>query len=185
MVSASPKASTAGKLLVAPPALRDPNFTGTVVLMLLHNDDGAFGLVLTRPSINPVTEFLPSWADRCAAPALVFGGGPVQPTSAIGLVKMAAPTEGVAMVSADLGTADLELDPVLIPGVLALRVFAGYSGWAGGQLEGELELGGWIVVGARPDDAFDPDPSTLWERVVARQGGVLGSLARTPTPDWN
>ena len=63
-----PARSTAGRLLVAPPALRDPNFTETVVLMLTHNDEGAFGLVLNRVSQMAVHSILPAWEDRCSAP---------------------------------------------------------------------------------------------------------------------
>ena len=191
-----PARSTAGRLLVAPPALRDPNFTETVVLMLTHNDEGAFGLVLNRVSQMAVHSILPAWEDRCSAPTRVFGGGPVQLNAAVGLVRVTAATEGVALARTpawppasktlgDLGTVDLDRDPALIPTIANLRIFAGYSGWGAGQLDGEIEMGGWIVVDARPDDPFDPDPLNLWARVLSRQGGLLGSLARTPDPAWN
>lgn len=177
--------STVGRLLVAPPALRDPNFTEAVVFVLTHNDEGAFGLVLNRPSEVPVGTVLPAWEDRCTWPANVFSGGPVQLNAAVGLVRVTGPTEGVAVALGDLGTVDLERDPMLMPAITDLRVFAGYSGWGAEQLDGEIAMGGWIVVDATPGDPFDPQPKTLWTRVVARQGGVLASLARTPNPEWN
>src|SRR5205807_4175305 len=77
--------SLKGKLLVANPALEDPNFDRTVVLVLEHHDEGAVGVILNRPSQTSVEEVLPSWAAVAAQPAVVFVGGPVSPGSAIGL----------------------------------------------------------------------------------------------------
>ena len=114
--------STVGRLLVAPPALRDPNFTEAVVFVLTHNDEGAFGHVLNRPSEVPVGTVLPAWEDRCTWPANVFSGGPVQLNAAVGLVRVTGPTEGVAVALGDLGTVDLERDPTLMPAITDLRV---------------------------------------------------------------
>ena len=71
----------------------------------------------------------------------------------------------------------------VLPGlVLAL----GYAGWAPGQLEHELEQGWWHVVRASYGDVYDPDPDTLWRRVLRRQGGELALLATwTATPEQN
>ena len=67
-----------------------------------------------------------------------------------------------------------------------LRIFAGYAGWGSGQLDGELELGLWHVVPALPVDVFDPEPETLWRRVLRRQGGDLALLSTwTAMPELN
>jgi putative transcriptional regulator len=80
-----------------------------------------------------------------------------------------------------LGTLDLERDPDdLAITVDAIRVFAGYAGWGPGQLEGEIEAGGWFVVPAEPADALSGDPDQLWKRVLRRQGGRLALVAAYP-----
>ena len=82
---------------------------------------------------------------------------------------------------------DLHGDPSDAPsGITALRVFAGYSGWSGGQLELELENGGWFVVEAEDSDVFTDRPEQLWRDVLRRQPGSLRSVAYFPTePGWN
>jgi putative transcriptional regulator len=182
--------SLKGRLLVASPVLTDPNFDRTVVLVLEHNDDGAIGVVLNRPSDTTLAETLPGWHAVAAAPGVVFVGGPVAPTAAIGLATAVAPPEGDGDGNSDggwtpilgaLGTVDLERDPdELHPGVREARVFAGYAGWAPGQLEGELQVGGWFVVAADAADALVSNPGTLWRAVLKRQRGPLSWLANYP-----
>jgi putative transcriptional regulator len=82
----------------------------------------------------------------------------------------------------ELGTLDLERDPDdLAITVDAIRVFAGYAGWGPGQLEDEIEAGGWFVVQAEVGDALSGDPDQLWKRVLRRQGGRLALVAAYPT----
>lgn len=94
---------------------------------------------------------------------------------------------GWKQLDGDLGTLDLEGDPDAFTGrVRALRVFAGYAGWAAGQLEGEIESGAWWVLDAAPDDAFSAEPETLWKRVLLRQPEPLRLVAFYPdNPVWN
>ena len=174
--------SLAGRLLVSPPNLADPNFTRTVVLMLIHNPDGALGLILNRASQTAVADLVPQWAPAAAYPGVVHGGGPVEPQAAIALGRfdLTVAPDGWSPVFGDLGTVDLHRDPDDVIGIQQLRVFAGYSGWGAGQLEGELTMGGWITVDAEPGDAFDADPATLWERVIRRQRGTVALLAMSP-----
>jgi putative transcriptional regulator len=167
--------SLRGQLLVATPDLADPNFFRTVVLVLEHSPDGALGVVLNRPSAaNTVEDPLPAWAPLAADPPVIFVGGPVQPEAAIGLARRveAAEPDGFAPLSGELGTVDLERDPAdVAPRVDRIRVFAGYSGWGPRQLEGELESGGWFVVGAEPSDLWTAEPGALWRAVLRRQHG--------------
>jgi len=176
--------SVEGRLLVATPMLGDPNFERTVVLMLEHNEAGALGLVLNRPSDVALFEPLPEWGALAAAPPVVFVGGPVEQGAAIGLGRR---REGVAAdgfnpVLGPIGTLDLSLGPDELAGIEAVRVFAGYAGWGPGQLEGELALGSWFVVDAEPDDVLAGAPDELWSRVLRRQGGDLALVSRCP-PD--
>lgn len=177
-----------GRLLVATPLLDDPNFARTVVLLLEHGDEGAFGIVLNRPTGVTVAEAVPDWEAVAAAPAAVFGGGPVSPESVIALARgTAGGSEGWIPVLGDLGTVDIGRDPADVGAeVHALRIFAGYAGWAAGQLEAEIDEGAWFVVDARPDDAFTTKPSELWRRVLRRQRGRLAMFAWYPSdPETN
>jgi putative transcriptional regulator len=172
-----------GRLLVATPTLYDPNFFRTVVLVLEHGEDGAIGVVLNRPSETGVGETLPDWDGLASDPGVVFVGGPVSPEAAIGLARArtAEHADGWAPLFGPLGTVDLGREPVALPvAVDNLRVFAGHAGWTGGQLDGEVESGGWFVLDAAPDDVFTSEPGTLWASVLRRQGGRLAMFAAAP-----
>lgn len=177
--------SWSGCLLVATPALQDPHFARSVVLLQHDTQDGALGVVLTRPSETDVDEVLPDWAGVAAAPPVVFGGGPVQPTAAVCLGRLRAaggPQSGFAPLDALpvrlLGTVDLDAPP--FPGLAEVRVFAGYAGWSAEQLESEVEAGAWWVLDALPGDAFTPAPGQLWEQVLRRQGPPLAYAVTYP-----
>jgi putative transcriptional regulator len=184
-----------GKLLVATPNLGDPNFERTVVLVLEHGEEGALGVVLNRPSDLDVAEPLPEWARAAAHPPVVFIGGPVAPSAAVCLARLA--TSGAAqgwepLLGANgplsgptgrVGTVDLDSDPdEAIAGLDEIRVFAGYAGWAPTQLEGEIEAGGWFVVDADAADPLSPAPEDLWAAVLRRQRGTIAFFAAYP-PD--
>lgn len=174
-----------GRLLVATPVIGDANFDRTVVLVLDHNEDGALGLVLNRPTDLAVLEPLPEWYGLAADPSVVFVGGPVEQGAAIGLgaADAGAEPDGWSPVLGRIGTLDLSRHPSdLGVDVEQVRVFAGYAGWGPGQLEGELAVGAWIVCDAEPADVLDDDPATLWSRVLRRQGGDLALLSYCP-PD--
>ena len=175
---------TRGRLLVAGPPLEDPNFRRTVVFMIEHNDEGALGVVLNRPSPIELADAVPQWADLAAAPPAVFIGGPVEQGAVLGLGRLVAevPPEGLTPVHAGIGVLDLEADPVRLVGdVGGVRLFTGYSGWGPGQLEDELALGGWFVVDAEPDDVTTTEPDDLWRAVLRRQADDdLARLALFP-----
>jgi putative transcriptional regulator len=168
--------SLAGRLLVASTMLGDPNFDRTVVFMLQHDDEGALGLVLNRPSDSAVRDHLPWLAEIVIEPDVVFVGGPVEPEIAIALESTPTPDRATALPGVGLAEVNQR------EGSTPLRVFSGYSGWGGGQLEGELAAGAWIVVGAETGDVFTTDPEGLWARVLRRQGGHLTLLSTYP-PD--
>ncbi|WP_434742996.1 YqgE/AlgH family protein [Micromonospora sp. SH-82] len=178
--------SMTGRLLVATPALKDPNFDRTVVLLVAHEPGGALGVVLNRATEVPVAEVLGDWNDLARHPAVLFEGGPVQPDSAICLARLHSPVRrlrGFHQVSGAVGTVDLSVGPErLREEVAGIRVFAGYSGWGAGQLEQEIEEGSWFVLDALPGDAFVDRPDDLWPMVLRRQGGMLAAVAHFP-PD--
>jgi putative transcriptional regulator len=185
--------SLKGRLVVATPALPDPNFDRTVVLLLAHSEEGAAGVVLNRPSDMHVSEPLPKWDRLAAEPAVVFVGGPVGPGGAICLAVaspnrpgQAAPV-GWTPLNDELGTLDLEQDPdELGAGIEAIRVFAGYAGWGAGQLEREIAAGAWFVIPAQTADVVSGEPLSLWKRVLRREGGRLAIVAAFPAdPEQN
>ncbi len=173
-----------GRLLVATPALGDPNFDHTVVLILEHSDDGALGVVLNRPTAAEVADSLPLWHPVAAEPAVLFVGGPVASDAVICLGRgwPGEKTEGYEPLFGELGTVDLTVDPDALSSALqAIRVFVGYAGWGEGQLEGEIEAGAWFVVDAHPDDAWSSQPEELWQRVLKRQKGTMAMFANFPS----
>jgi putative transcriptional regulator len=175
--------SVRGQLLIAGPALRDPNFWRTVVLVVEHTDDGALGLVLNRPSETTVGEAVAQLEDLVDPGDQLFIGGPVQPSSVIVLAEFEDPGDAALIAFEDIGVlaAGAPLEDAGA-GVRRGRAFVGHSGWAPGQLDGELERGDWIVEPARRADVFSAAPDELWSEVLTRKGGSYALIARMP-PD--
>lgn len=179
-----------GTLLVAGAELRDGIFDSSVVLLLDVDATGALGVVLNEYSPLPLDTVLPGWGALTTWPHQLYDGGPVSQEGAICLASPTHPSEeppGWRPLFDRIGLLHLDTPLELVEGAYRdLRIFAGYAGWAPGQLEGEVVHGAWFPVPARYADVFDPDPQTLWRRVLARQGGELGWLATwTPTPELN
>jgi putative transcriptional regulator len=185
---------SAGTLLVAAPMLRDPHFVRAVVLLLEHDPtQGALGVVLSRPSEAPVSALLPAWHDVASTPPVVHVGGPVSPTAAIGLVAVRTPDRSSlprASFAAlptqqpgplQLGTIDLDSEvSEVAPALAGMRLFSGYAGWDGGQLEAEVAAGAWFVLDALPGDPFTAAPTRLWRDVLHRQGPPLSLVGEMP-----
>lgn len=170
-----------GRLLIATPLLTDPHFFRTVVYLLEHDADSTLGVIVNRPSHTPVGQVLPDWHDVVSGPSVVFGGGPVQPDGALCLGLLATDGPGARPVVDGVGTIDLDGDVLAIAGVTnRLRVFAGHSGWAAGQLEDEVAEGAWWVLPGSPADLFSEDLSTLWARVLRRQPPPLNLVSTYP-----
>ncbi|MEU7280835.1 YqgE/AlgH family protein [Streptomyces sp. NPDC045431] len=172
--------SLTGRLLVATPALVDPNFDRAVVLLLDHDDEGSLGVVLNRPTPVGVGDILEPWAPLAGEPGVVFQGGPVSLDAALGLAVIPGDEGplGWRRVYGAIGLVDLETPPELIAAALgSLRIFAGYAGWGPGQLEEELAGGAWFVVDSEPGDVSSPRPENLWREVLRRQRSELAMIA--------
>lgn len=186
--------SLTGRLLVAAPALSDPDFDRAVVLLLDHDEEGSLGVVLNRPTPVGVGDVLASWAGLAGEPDVVFQGGPVSLDSALGVAVLpggGGPSPGSRSRAGDpvgwrrvhgaIGLVDLDTPPELLaPALGALRIFAGYAGWAPGQLEAELTAGAWYVIESEPGDISSPRPENLWRAVLRRQRGELAMIATYP-----
>ena len=158
-------------LLIASPALMDPNFRRTVVLITEHNEEGAMGVVLNRPADVTISEVVPELETLAGGEDPVYVGGPVSPGAVIVLAEFNDVSQAAAVVAGDLGfiPADTDHDE-LSAGTRRARVFAGYSGWGAGQLEAELGEDSWIVEPVEPGDVFIEDPDELWRTVLRRKG---------------
>ncbi len=172
-------ASFTGKLLVAHPELRDPNFYRTVVLLFEHSEEGAFGAVLNRPTDERVSGHVPDWEEHLAEPAVVFIGGPVRNEVAVGVAEWPDAPDDWSSLFSEIGFIDLTDPPNPQAAPDRVRVFSGYSGWDAGQLEVELAIDSWFVVEPVVDDVFG-DPEDLWKRVLSRQPGRLQLYAQYP-----
>jgi putative transcriptional regulator len=175
--------TTRGQLLIAGPALLDPNFWRTVVLVVEHSDEGALGLVLNRPSETTVGEAVPQIEELVDPHERLFIGGPVQPSSVIVLAQFEDPTDAALLAFDDVGVLGTGSSPEeLAAGLRFARAFVGHAGWGPGQLDAELERGDWILESAGVRDAFSTEPRELWSEVLIRKGGSYALVARMP-PD--
>ena len=176
----------AGTLLLANIDLLEPTFRRSVIYVVEHNDGGTLGVVLNRPSETAVYNVLPQWADLVAKPKSMFVGGPVKRDAALclGILRVGVDPDGMTglrHVAGRIVMVDLDADPELIASAVeGLRIFAGYSGWTIGQLEGEIERDDWIVLSALPSDVLVQPRVDLWSRVLRRQPLPLAMLATHP-----
>src|SRR2546429_941637 len=147
--------SARGQLLIAGPALLDPNFWRTVVLVIEHSEEGALGLVINRPSETSVGDAVPQLEELLDPGDPVFIGGPVQPSAVIVLAEFEDPGDAALLAFDDVGVLASGSTPEDPPaGVKTGRAFVGHAGWGAGQLDAELERGDWILDQARREDAF-------------------------------
>jgi putative transcriptional regulator len=159
--------------------LVDPNFRRTVVLVAHHDEDGAMGLVLSRPADVRADEVVPVLEGLPGADDWVFVGGPVQPEAFMVLAEFDDVAQAAAPIVGHLGFMPADAEPEDLA-IRRLRLFAGYSGWGEGQLENELEEDSWIIVDAVADDAFADDPDELWRTVLHRKGGSFALMENMP-----
>lgn len=174
--------SLRGKLLIASPAIVDPNFRQTVVLLAEHTEEGAMGVVLNREGALTVGEAVPDLLYLADADAVLHVGGPVSATTVTVLADFEEPQQAALLVDDSVGfvPADVEDEDELAAAVRRARIFAGHAGWGPGQLEAEMDEESWIVEPARCEDVFTVDPEALWSSVLRRKGGEYALIATMP-----
>ena len=172
-----PKEYLSGNLLVAVPVLQDPNFDHTVTYLCLHNEEGAFGLVINRPLDGMVLGDLLS-SLRLSAPEevksrSVYYGGPVQPESGFVLHKPIGHWSSTLKVSGEIGVTTSKdiLEAIAAgEGPEKFLVMLGYAGWGAGQLEREIVGGAWLVAPADEALLFDLPAEAKWRAAADRLG---------------
>jgi len=177
--------SLAPAFLVAMPQLLDPNFRRAVVLLVHHDAEGTFGVVLNRPTDLSATDLCTTLElEWCGARGKgVSWGGPVQPQTgwmvfdagaALGAGEVKDVAEGVGFAGSLDVLRVLAQDP---PDDLQLLL--GYAGWGPGQLENELAEGAWLLAPVSRDAIFDVEPDAMWEHVVRSLGIEPSTLVAT------
>ncbi len=157
--------SLQGHFLIASPHLADGNFNRSVVLMIKHDEEGAFGLVLNRPTASLVSDVWRAVAsETITSDELIYVGGPVT-TALVALHTVKSAAEITALSGVHFSADPDHLRQVVHAKGKPFRFFSGYSGWGSQQLEGELEAGGWLVTSATADLVF-ANPHDLWDRIV-------------------
>src|ERR1700736_3623857 len=171
--------SLAGQLLVAHPNLRDPNFRKTVLFLSAHdNEQGAHGLVLNRPTNKSLTDFLPDHELDALGEVPVYLGGPVG-AQELTIVSF----DWVAGEAKITFHSQLSLDQVQIlagTGSKMIRAFVGYAGWAGGQLESELQQSAWIIHPATESILQGVAGEDTWIELMRNLGPAYYLLALAP-----
>ena len=182
-----------GRFLISAKHLRDPNFFKTVVFLLEHNQHGAMGLVVNRPSSVTVSQVLSEHFELPETGEVVFMGGPVEPGNLFILhnaeeldYSEEPPLDGVFVgctkeVFQSVVEAVAEGDEAA-----RFRVFSGCAGWSSKQLEGEINRGDWFIQDARPEYVFQKDPYELWDALTRNYQMAHRILPqRTEHPEWN
>ena len=161
-----------GRFLVAERDLRDPNFSETVVLLTEYGADGAMGLIVNWPTAAPVAELIPQMEGIGGWTDTVFGGGPVARQVMLMLLRSEGDLPEAERVFADVHmSTSSELLRQVIAGEIEpadVRLYSGHAGWSPGQLDMELEAGGWRVVPADAELVFATDPEGVWPELIKR-----------------
>ncbi len=169
--------STAGQCLVASRQMTDPHFARTIIYMVAHDGEGAFGVVVNRRLSQGSLQMLLDASNIPPLPAAasirLYAGGPVQPQRAF--ILHSADYSGDSTIALGDGLA-FSTGRDVVEALGAGRgpknalVILGYAGWASGQLDSEIARGDWLLAPAKASYIFDDDPDTAWERVLAVAG---------------
>jgi len=180
--SRSPEDLAVGKLLVVPRQSPDPNFAESVVLLVHYAEDGTVGLMINRQTPLPVSRVLRDLKGSSNYSQPVYVGGPVQMEAVQALLQSGAGPHDATHLFGNvyLVSKKAELENALTAGKGSreLRIYLGYCGWSRGQLENEVNRGGWYIFDGSEGLVFDSNPSNLWSRMIARTELYIARLQR-------
>jgi putative transcriptional regulator len=170
--------SFAGHLLLASPAMKDPNFRRTVILMSAHDGDGALGAVLNRPEGRTLGVLNPEFALTALGGLPVYRGGPVETDKLI--LTSWQRRDDVGEFQLNFGLEPQRAIELLgTPGV-TVRAFLGYAGWGKGQLENEMRHQTWYTAPLSDCDLADGSGAGLWRTILGSLGPDLKLQADEP-----
>ena len=172
------KKDLAGSLLLAHPAMRDPNFRRAVVLISSHSEDGAMGVVINRPLGKRLGSLNADFAAGDLADVPIYTGGPVQTDQLIITAWRISREEGSFQLHFGI---DPDKARELRSAGLQLGAFLGYSGWGKGQLENELRQNTWVVLPVSGEELTQGEEGTeLWSELLGGISPELRLLADEP-----
>ncbi len=180
-----------GSLLIANPVLPDPNFSRTVILLCNHNEQGSFGLVINRsaelkaPDLFSSIDILKSYNEK------IYIGGPVSQSMVFYLYRSSQDVGGLDEVCSGvyLGSSLETLESLYLDIDYQkenIRFYLGYSGWSGGQLDGEMKQNSWLIQSADEQIVFLDSEDLMWPTAVNSLGEEYQYLTKAPVnPQWN
>jgi putative transcriptional regulator len=161
-----------GMYLVADEKMNDPRFKDRVILLIQHDTQGTAGLIVNKSSRLPLSDVLPETSRLNLQGKLLSYGGPVNPETLLALVKVhnnpPHPANEVLENLYVTGVGVLDRWPELSGELVDYRAFLGYTGWAAGQLDLEMQRGDWHVLPADGNSMFNPQDETFWESLIKR-----------------
>lgn len=161
-----------GRLLIAARTLGDPRFAHTVILLVEYGAHGAVGVIINFPTEITLGEALPKIGVAVGRTDRIYRGGPVGRDHLLLLVRAPEAPENSSPVMSDLYlTASLDTLRQVIGAERSFHAYAGYAGWAPGQLEGEIARGDWHVSDGDSEMVFEKQPETLWPRLIRSNSG--------------
>ena len=168
----SPKELAKGRFLVASERLNGSYFQQSVILLIEHGPGGALGVVINRPTAVPLAQLLPNLEALQKRDDRAFAGGPVAPRAMMILFRAKDPPPNSRHVFADIyASGNFDTLKQIVESDdehTSFRAYAGNSGWAPRQLEGEVLRGSWAIVSADADAVFEMDPSAIWPKFKER-----------------
>jgi putative transcriptional regulator len=166
-------------LLVAHPAMRDPNFRRTILLLSMYDtENGAFGLVINRPTNKKLSDYVTDAKRELLEDVPVYIGGPVGSNELTIVSFRWEATEGQITIQSHLSLDQVEEVKAANPGTL--RAFRGYAGWSAGQLESELQQSAWLIHPPTKEVWDAADDEQAWYRLVSSLGPAYRLLALAP-----
>jgi putative transcriptional regulator len=185
--------SLKGYFLISEATMLDPNFKHTVVLIIEHNEDGAFGLIVNKKSQLTLSDLLPEFQNERGKSTPIYIGGPVQQeflfvvhSPLLDRKPSSTSMEVISNVYFEPGFRNLEdyfkddyWNSLPLDDRPKIHLFIGYSGWGPGQLEREIHEGSWIIHPASYKIAFHPNPEEGWKDALRQKGGIYKIFADT------
>jgi len=182
----SPSSVEKGVLLVASPSLDDPNFRQAVVLVVEHGPEGTIGLILNRSTNVLLSKALPDITVLKGTSYRLFAGGPVEPTRLLLLFRLKEPPADARPVFDGIyvGGTPKVLERIIMQSkpTETFRAFAGFAGWAPGQLKYEMLQGAWATLSPDSIGIFDKDPAVLWSDCLSRLQAPRGERVAWSVP---
>jgi putative transcriptional regulator len=179
---AQPKISLTGQFLLDSGQLQGSYFQRTVVLVCQHDAEGAFGLVVNRPTDNKAGDAIAGEFPEVLKKCPLYEGGPVQPTALSYLHSDLFLPDGNVIANLNLGHSLETLSEIAdsFSPTNQVKLFAGYAGWSPGQLDDEMKRKAWLTHPASLELVFDTEPAALWAKILRLKGGQYRLLAQAP-----